>query len=230
MKISRSIAPLVIGSALVAGLVACSATPSTTDDKPTSSSHDSSAKPTKAPAAAGNGSASSWASPLTTPGTLLTTATGKGFKVDIYEVGTATASTHGQFADPDTNKPIIAAGDTVVYVNYVFTNTGSASIPLSYSLGTVEPRYADWPYLQGMDSVVDSAQEKQEQINDSAIAPSSGDAPYAWNAGESFSYGQNFKYEAGQPITFEVTLIPALASGDLDEDNKQVVSVDSTIK
>jgi hypothetical protein len=229
VKLSRSIAPLFIGSALVAGLVACSAsTPSTTADKP-AASHSASATPTKA-AAAGNGKTPSWASPLTTPGTLLTTATGKGFKVDIYEVGTASASTHGQFADPDTNKPIIAAGDTVVYVNYVFTNTGTASIPLSYSLGTVEPRYADWPYLQGMDSVVDSAQEKQEEVNDSAIAPSGGDAPYAWNAGESFSYGQNFKYEAGGKITFEVTLIPALASGDLDEDNKQVVSVDSTIK
>ncbi len=180
-------------------------------------------------AATGNGSTPSWANPVTTPETLLTTASGKGFKVDIYQVGTATASTHGQFVDANNN-PIIAAGDQIVYVNYVFTNTGTATIPLGFSLGTVDPTYADWPYLQGMDGIVDSAQEKQENINDSGIAPNGATAPFDWKAGESFSYGQNFKYEAGQPITFDVEVIPVLANGDLDESNKQEIKVDSTIK
>jgi hypothetical protein len=227
VKLSRSLAPLAIVGIVLTGLVACS---STSGEKAAQPTHSAPTKPTKAPVAAGNGSAPSWANPLTKPGTLLTSGSGTNFKVDIYEVGTATASRTGQFADPDTNKPIISAGDKIVYVNYVFTNTGSASIPLGYSLGEVEPRYADWPYLQGMDSVVDSAQEKQENVNDTAIAPTGANAPYEWKAGESFSYGQNFKYEAGEAITFDVTMIPVLASGDLDESKKQEVKVDSAIK
>ena len=228
MKLSRSFAPLLVAAVVVAGLAACSATPAAPSSaKPAASA---ASKPTKAPVAASDGSAPSWASPLTKPGTLLTTVAGTNFKVDIYQVGTASASRTGSFADPKTNKPIIAVGDKLVYVNYVATNTSSSSISLSYNLVEVEGRYADWPYLQGMDSVSDSAQRTQLKVNDSAIAPGAPDAPYEWKSGESFSYGEDFKYEPGEAITFEATLVPAAANGDLDESKRQEVKADTKIK
>ena len=111
------------------------------------------------------------------PGDKLATIEGTNFTVDVYQVATATASKTGQFVDPDTNLPLIAEGDEIVYVNYVFTNTGSEDIPLSYSLVSVSAEYADWPYLQGMDSIVDSAQFEEMGVTSFAIARAAAKRP-----------------------------------------------------
>ena len=177
MKLSRSLAPLVVAAVLASGLVACSSTPRTTAEKP---SAPASATATKKPAVTATGAVPAWANPLTTRGDLLTSAIGTNFGVDSYEVDSAVSSRTGQLVDPDTNNPVVGIGDKIVYVNYVFTNTVTADIPLDYSLATVEPRYANWPYLQGMDSVVDSAQEQAMKVNDSTLGSSQSDKPFVW--------------------------------------------------
>ena len=116
--------------------------------------------------------------PTTTPGEKIATIDAETFTVDVYQVGTAKASKTGQWVDPETNQPLIAEGDEIVYVNYVFTNTGTESIPLTYSLVTVTPTYADWEYLQGMDSIVDSEQFEEMGVTSFAIDPmNGGEAP-----------------------------------------------------
>lgn len=246
MRITRGIASLTVAGLAVAGLAACSSDDSDKDsssvvtttkakeettkasDEPTEDPTEDTTKDTDG-AAASSGSPA-WAVPTTTPGEKIGTIEGTGFTVDIYQVGTATASKTGQFVDPETNQPLIAQGDEIVYVNYVMTNTGSEAIPLSYNLVNVSAEYADWPYLQGMDSIVDSAQFTEMNVTSFAIAPGTGEeAPFAWAPGQTFSYGQNFKYQAGSPITFDATLTPADDAGNLVHDKREVVSVDATI-
>lgn len=228
MRIPRSAAPILLAATLAVGLVGCS-TPTPTPVTPeTEASQPAPEETTAAPS--GDGDAASFAKPVTTPGELLTSVTGEGFQVDIYQVGTATASKTGQFANPDTNTPIIEVGAELVYVNYVVTNTGADDIPLSYSLVTVKPRYDDWPFAQGMDSVVDLDQYVTMEVNNGAIAPGVGEAPFIWEPGTSFSFGENFLYQAGSPIEFTVALIPADESGDLVHDEKQEIKVSTTIK
>ncbi|WP_029068685.1 hypothetical protein [Jonesia quinghaiensis] len=238
MNISRTIAAVAVVGLSIAGTAACSSeeTPTTetsatqsaqpTDTQEPEATDDAEQAPdTDAPST----SAPEWAVPATNPGDKIATAEGEGFTVDVYQVGTATASKTGNFVDPDTNKPIIAEGDEVVYVNYVFTNTGDADIALSYSLVEVDARYADWPYMQGMDSVTDTPQAEEMDIVSSAIAPGGGEAPFVWSPGQSFSYGENFRYQSGSDITFAVKLTPVDAAGDLIHDERQEVTADATI-
>src|SRR5690606_29526886 len=137
---------LVLATALITGLASCSAPA----PAPAEVEQEQTVEETQGPA---EGEASAWAKPVTNPGELIATAAGPNFQVDIYQVGTATATKTGQFSNPDTNKPIIEVGAELVFVNYVVTNTSSETIPLSASLVGVQARYDDWPYLQGMDSV-----------------------------------------------------------------------------
>ena len=231
MRISRALPILLASGLLVAGLSACAA-PVEEDTKPdtSESSEETPVEETEAPVATGDYVAASWANPITNPGELLTSVTGTNFQVDIYQVGTVAATKTGSFANPDTNKPIIEVGAELVFVNYIVTNTSDEDIPLSFSLVDVTARYADWPYLQGMDSIVDSALDTQMNINRSALATGNLEAPFIWEAGTSFSYGQNFLYQANSPITFAAGLTPADESGDLNHDLAQDVSVDTTIK
>ncbi|SDB87045.1 hypothetical protein SAMN05216410_0583 [Sanguibacter gelidistatuariae] len=247
MRISRGIATLSVAALTVVGLTACSSdsdsaktstrvsTESKTPTEDVTPDDTDEATPTEeattdAPEASGDGMSPAWAIPTTTPGTLLTTVTGSNFTVDIYQVSTAVASKTGQFVNPDTNTPIIDTGDEIVYVNYVFTNTSSEVIPLTYSLVSMSPRYADWPYMQGMDSIVDSAQFEEMDVTASSIAPTGDfEAPFAWAPGETFSNGANFKYQAGSPIDFTARLTPADEAGDLVHDLRQEIVASTTI-
>ncbi|ACZ20122.1 hypothetical protein Sked_01500 [Sanguibacter keddieii DSM 10542] len=259
MRITRGIATLSVAGLALAGLTACSSddadkdTSAVTTTEAAEETTEASDEPTEEPTeeeseeatdeptedsddatedsgAAASGDSPEWAVPTTTPGDKIATIEGTDFTVDVYQVGTATASKTGQFVDPETNLPLIAEGDEIVYINYVMTNTGSEEIPLSYNLVSVTAEYADWPYLQGMDSIVDSAQFEEMDVTSFALAPGSGiEAPFAWAPGQTFSYGQNFKYQAGSPITFDATLTPSDDAGDLVHDEREEVSVDATI-
>lgn len=251
MRISRGITVLSIATMTVVGLTACSSDDEASAKKPSSmskeadeatseptedgSSEEETSEPTddattEAPVTSGDGTSPAWAVPTTTPGTLLTTIAGTNFTVDVYQVGTAAASKTGQFVNPDDNTPIIDVGTEIVYVNYVFTNTSSEVIPLTYSLVSMTPRYDDWPYMQGMDSVVDRTQFEEMGVTTSSIAPTGDfEAPFAWAPGETFSNGVNFTYQAGSPITFKARLTPADEDGELVSDLRQEVEVSTTI-
>lgn len=162
-----------------------------------------------------------WAEPVTTPGEKITTIEAGDVSIDVYQVGTTKATKTGQFVDPDTNKPLLAEGDEIVFVNYVATNNGDA-IDLGSSLVSVESRYDDWAWMQGMDSIVDDALFEQMDVNDGALAPDAYRDPsvYTLGAGQQISWGENFKYQQGSPITFQVTITPVDAEGELLHDDK----------
>lgn len=66
--------------------------------------------------AAASGDTPEWAIAQEPPeGELLTTLEGENFEVEVYQVGTATSPDDGSFVDPETNEPILKAGDPIVF-------------------------------------------------------------------------------------------------------------------
>jgi hypothetical protein len=211
------------------GLAACGGSDEPAAEKKSATTAAPTEATTDAPEASGNKPA--WANPATEGGEKISTIKAGDITVDVYQVGTAKATKTGQFVDPDTNKPIIAEGDDIVFVNYVITNTG-APIDLGSSLVDVTARYDDWEFVQGMDSIVDSALFEQQKVNTDALAPGAFKDPsiYTLGKGETYSVGENFRYQKNSPITFKATAIPVDAKGDLLHDKKLEGESTGTIK
>lgn len=228
IRTRRATVALVASMALF-GLAACGGgSDSSKADKATSTT-PAAAATTDAPTA--SGSQPAWAKPTSEVGDKISTIKAGDITVDVYQVGTAKATKTGQFVDPADNKPIIEKGDDIVFVNYVITNTG-APIDLGSSLVDVQARYDDWKYLQGMDSIVDSALFEQQKVNTDGLAPGAFKDPgvYTLGKGETYSVGENFKYQKNSPITFEVGAVPVDAKGDLLHDKKLSGEGKGTIK
>jgi hypothetical protein len=170
--------------------------------------------------AGSGGSQPAWARPLAEPeGELLTTVEAGDVSVDVYQLGTVEADDTGSFVDPDTNKPLIEVGDTLVFLNYVITNNGDP-VDLGFSLVDVSARYDDWPYLGGMDGLSSSDLFEAQGVNTTGPAPTGEDAPFTLGTGETFSYGDNFEYQQDSPITFDVTYTPVDSEGELLSDER----------
>lgn len=247
MRISRSVAPLFLAVLVATSLAGCASgdAPDATSSAAAKTTKSATAKPTAKPTAtetaapektaaaaapAGDSVTPAWAMPTTSPGELLTSVDGSNFRVDIYQVGTAPASTTGSFVDADTNTPLIEIGDQIVYLNYVMTNTSSESIKLTDLLVDVIPRYADWKYMAGMDGIVDRDVAAQMNVNFLAMGTTGAMAPYVWAPGETFSFSDNFEYQAGSAINFDIGLTPSDDAGDLLHDQKQALTASTTIK
>ncbi|QIX28022.1 hypothetical protein ncot_16565 [Nocardioides sp. JQ2195] len=190
-------------------------------------------EPTEEPAeeTAPTGAQPEWALPVTTPGKLLTTAEAGDISVEIYQVGTAKATDDGMFVDPDTNKPILKKGDELVIVNYVITNTG-APIDLGSSLVSISPRYDDWKWMQGMDGDTDDSLFEPQGVNPDELAPGGYNEAGVYTLGtdQSYSQGENFAYQKNSPITFDISVTPVDAKGDLLHDKGVDVEVKTTIE
>jgi len=203
------------------GLAACGS-----DDEPQAES-SSSASASSSPSAEATEESTStegapaWAKPVTTPGTKIGTVKAGDVTVDVYQVGTTKATKTGNFVDPKDNKPIIAVGDEIVFVNYVVTNTGDP-VDLGSSLVDVSARYVDWPYLQGMDGITDNDLYEAQDVQTSGVAPGAFVEPsvYTLGKGETFSYGENFRYEKGTKLEVKVTYTPVDAEGELLHDDR----------
>ena len=125
---------------------------------------------------------------------------------------------------------VASAGDEIVYLNYVMTNTSSEPIKLTDLVVDVIPRYADWPYMAGMDGIVDRAVAEQMNVNYFAVGTTGAEAPYAWAPDETFSYSDNFEYQAGSVINFDIGLTPSDDEGELLHDEKQTLTASTTVK
>ena len=218
---SRTLAAAAVATVGLFGLVGCS--PAAEEEAPeteqTTQESPEETEEAEAPSAEGQ---PAWAQPVTEGGELISTIEiDGGVTVEVYQVGTTTATKTGQFVDPDTNEPIIAEGDEIVFVNYVVSNTGDP-IDLGSSLVSIDARYDDWPYMQGMDSVVDDELFTAQGVNDDAFAEGSYVDPsvYTLGTGEQYSFGENFPYQAGSPITFDVSMTPVDAEGELLHDDR----------
>lgn len=226
----RAFAALV-ASAAVFALAACGGSVAPKADPVSSSSSPSQATSSEATATSSRTASSSapsspgaqpaWAKAPTSGGAKISTITAGTITVDVYQVGTTKATKNGQFVDPGTNKPLITKGDAIVFVNYVITNTGPP-VNLGASLVDVSARYDDWKYLQGMDSIVDSALFTQQKVNSDALAPGAFKTPsiYVLDKGQTYTVGENFRYQQSSPITFTASVIPVDAKGSLIHDQK----------
>ncbi len=216
----RTLAAAAIATVGLFGLVGCSspADEETPDTQPSAEAEPTETDEAEAPSAEGQ---PAWANPATEGGDLVSTIELEGITVEVYQVGTTTATKTGQFVDPENNEPIIAEGDEIVFVNYVVSNTGDP-VDLGSSFVSVDARYDDWPYMQGMDSVVDSALFEEQGVNEDVLADGAFADPsvYTFGTGETFSWGENFPYQAGSPITFDVTITPVDAEGELLHDDR----------
>lgn len=218
----RRAASAAMPALALACLTACGSADAESAATPEPTNASTSAAPSATPseaAATTPGGQPAWAKPLTEPGTKIASVTAGDVTVDVFQVGVAKATSSGQFVDPDKNEPIIAEGDDIVFVNYVVTNTG-APLDLGFSLVGVDARYVDWPYLQGMDGIVDNDLFAAQEVNTFGLAPGTlnDEGVYTLGAGESFSYGDNFHYQKGTEVEFTVTYTPVDASGDLQTD------------
>lgn len=215
MQTSRTLATLTLVGVGLFGLAACAAEPA--PEPETEQTDETEATEEAAPETAEGQPA--WALPATTQGEKIATIEVDGIVVEVYQVAVVQATKTGQFVNPDTNQPIIAVGDDIVFVNYVISNTGDP-IDLGSSLVSIDARYDDWPYMQGMDSVSDQDLFDQVGVYDRPLAPDAFIEPpvYTLGTGERFSYGENFRYQAGSPITFDVSVTPVDEEGELLHD------------
>ena len=215
MQPSRTLATLALAGAGLFGLAACTSGPPPAPDE-TQIEQTEEAEENAPVVAEGQ---PEWALPATSGGDKIATIEVGDVVVEVYQVAVTQATKTGQFADPNTNEPIIAVGDDIVFVNYVVSNTGDP-IDLGFSLVSISARYDDWPYLQGMDSVVDFALFEEIGVNRDAFGPDSYRDPgvYTFGTGERYSFGVNFPYQAGSPIGFEVSVTPVDDEGDLLHD------------
>jgi hypothetical protein len=215
---TRRASVALVASVTLFALTACGGSEEPKAEEKTTSAAPSETT-TDAPAAPGN--QPDWAKPATGVGEKISTIKAGDITADVYQVGTTKATRNGQFADPDTKKPLIAEGDDIVFVNYVVTNTGDA-IDLGASFVNISARYDDWTYLQGMDSIVDSALFEQQKVNSDVLAQGAFKDPsvYTFGKGETYSFGENFRYQKNSPITFEATATPVDAQGDLLHDKR----------
>lgn len=222
-------------SLALTGMAACGGgSDEKADTKPTAAA-TASAEPTEDAASptaeAASGDQPEWAKPATQVGDKIATIEAGDISVDVYQVGVAKASKDGLFVDPDKKQPIIAKGADIVFVNYVVTNTGDP-IDLGSSFVDVSARYGDWKYMQGMDTIVDSALYEEQQVNSDVLAVGGYKDPgvYTFGTGQTFSYGENFLYQSDSPIEFDVTAIPVDAEGELLHDKKIEAKGAGTIK
>ena len=237
MPLSRSARAAAITVAVLSlGLGACGDNDDTTEASseettPTETETDTDTETeTESEDAAASGDTPEWAVAQEQPdGELLTTLQGEGFEVEVYQVGTSTSPDDGSFVDPENNEPILKAGDPIVFVNFVITNTSDETIPLAYNLVSVDATYVDWPWLQGMDGTTDRALYEEMGIVSFALVPGAPEPPFLWEPGQTFSYGTNFEHQPGSPIVFKARLTPADDEGDLDHDKAQEVEAEATI-
>lgn len=191
-----------------------------TDESTEESSASASSSEAPAEGGAAAGAAAPWATPLLSPGENLGTVSGDSIDVTVFQAGTAPATKTGNFANPDTNEPIIAEGDELVFVTYLVTNTGTEPISLGSSLVNVDARYSDWPYLGGMDGITDFDLTESMGINRNAVAEVADPPVYVLGPGESYTVGENFLYQAGSVLEIEATVTPVDDQGDLLHDER----------
>lgn len=185
--------------------------------------------PDESEGSSSEGTVPAWAKEPTDGGDVIATVEAGDVTVEVSEIGTAEAPKDGRWVDPDTNKPIIAKGDDIVFLNYVITNNGDDTIDLGSSLVGVEARYDDWKYAQGMGGITDSDLFEEVGVETSGPGEIADPTVYPLGPGEHFSYGENFHYQKDSPITFKVSIVPVEEKGDLIHEDKIEVEGKGTV-
>lgn len=216
-RIRQRVGAMSAVAVLALALGACSDDARSEDETPTQ--QDLSPEPPDGPSTAGAAdreyTTPDWANPVSTDGDLLVTIGVGDLEVDVYQVDVAPAPRNSIETDPDTDEPLIAEGDDLVYVNYVVRNAGDEPVQLTVTLLQAQVRYDDWPHWESMPGVTDFAQLEEFGLTSVAAAGEFiGEPPYVLNPGEWFNKAANFGYQPGSDIEFSVRYFLADADGE----------------
>ena len=234
-KLAHRVAAVGATATLIFGLAACGGSSDddakTDKDKKSEATEPAEEEEGDDAKADGPGSSPDWATPVTEPGEKLVTVKAGDVTVDVYQVDVVESPKESSAVDKETKDPIIAEGDDIVFVNFVITNTGDP-IDLGPTQVAVEGKYVDWKYLGGMPSITDSALFEKMDVNDRALESGKNTDPpiYTFGTNETFSYGTNFLYQKGSPITFKVEFTPVDDQGERIKDEKHEAEEKAKIK
>lgn len=96
-----------------------------------------------------------WAEPVSTGEELWQTSS-EGLTLTAYNMGEDTATFDSEYSDDVTNEPLVAAGDPVVFVNVVVTNTSDQTQFLANDVPDLFAAPRESPYQeQGLAEVAD---------------------------------------------------------------------------
>lgn len=156
-----------------------------------------------------------WANPVTTGGESMGTVELGDVTVEVFQVAMDQATRSSIWADPETEEPIVAEGDDVVVLNYVFTNSGEP-INLSYGLIEAGLRYDTWEYMQ-QPSVSDSELLETHGVNTNAVnSDSLGEDAFVLGSGEQYSIGEVMLHQPGEDYTVVASYYPRDEAGERD--------------
>lgn len=205
---------------LALGLTGCSAAAEPDEKEAPIASEESAAPEEETAESAPTGDSPEWAAGSLDAGEKIGEITTDSWQVELYQVGTATTDKDSMFVDPDTNDNLLPSGSEVVYVNFVFTNTSDADIPLSISLGSPGIASTSWQFMGGQPSFSSSDAYETLDLSDTGRQVG-GEAPFVVAPGQSFAQATNILYVPGDETEADVTLIQADDEGELLHDTKE---------
>ena len=149
-----------------------------------------------------------WAREVVT-GRQMWTTTKDGWTVTAYEMGTDAAPRDSDVLDDATNRPLVRAGDAIVFVNLVATNTSDST----RFVGIDEPRMwampINSPYSQGVQDVTPASDQQMSDHNVWYHSPklhADDHHPFTVAPGKSFAMGFVLPVALGKDWVFVPSL------------------------
>ncbi len=161
-------------------------------------------EPTSSPSA----TAAPWAREIAT-GEQLWQASADGLTVTAYAMGEDTAPSDSYFLDDVTNAPLVAAGDRILFINLVLTNTSDTTQYIATDQPKLLAAPAESPYQQGVADITfaSDAQWRDHGVWYHSVRLDSGySSPYPLAPGESSPRGYVLPLDLGAEWAF----IPAV--------------------
>ncbi|MFC4222845.1 hypothetical protein [Lysinibacter cavernae] len=129
---------------------------STKTSQPTSTPEPTTSSPTPS-ATTGQGSftAASWSNPIAATGESLGAIEGDTVRADIYQAAIGAASRDSSVVDATTKEPLTKAGDPLVALEFVVTNTSDETIYVDDVFATDSVRNDNFVYTGGINPSVE---------------------------------------------------------------------------
>lgn len=179
------------------------------------------------PASSSDRTQPSWAKGSVDAGTELAALDLEGWNISVYQVAVGEADKDSRDVYPDTRESVLKAGDPVVFLNFVFTNTTDHLIR-SGGAPTISIQPDGWEYLGGVPYVVTPSVYEAvglahgdyydyKQITESEA----GSLFWPVGPGESFAMAYAVQYQPGETLTATGTWVDLNDAGERDVDNLQ---------
>lgn len=172
-----------------------------------------------AAAPSGDYNSPDWAYDVNQAGELIQAVKNEWFEYEIYQVDTGEAKKDSMWLHPDSEEPVMKAGDPVVVLNVIVTNISDEEIPVSISFINDSLDYESNQYLGG--AMLDYNPEWLDELglHESPLENFSDPAVFPLAPGESFAQATIWEYRT-EPATLELSFTPVDDEGTLDFDSK----------